>query len=256
MRMSDEETEARSVSEATIWQRVEFGSYMADLPLWEELARSGDREGSVLELGAGSGRVAAHLGREGHAVKAIEQDPALAADLERVVDEEDLPIDVERRDLTELETAAIEPARLAIAPLHVVQQIDPGSRPILLRKILDVLRPGAAFAVTLLDEDSLLEGGIEGGSVPDMVDLDGWVYSSEPLWVQVSEETITVRRLRQRVSPGGEIERSVHDDVLHRLDPATLEAEADVAGLISREHRPIRSGPAEADSIAVILETR
>jgi SAM-dependent methyltransferase len=254
--MSGEATEAGRGSEATIWQRVEFGSYTDDLPLWEELARSGDRADALLELGTGSGRVATHLARQGHAVKAIERDPALGADLERVVDEEGLPIEVERCDLTELDIAAVGPARLAIAPLHVVQQIQADRRPALLRGVREALRPGGAFAVTLVDEESLLEGGIEGGSVPDMVELDGWVYSSEPLWVQVSEEAITVRRLRQRVSPAGETARSVHDDVLHRLDPATLEAEADLAGLISRERRPIRSGPAEADSVAVILEAR
>ncbi len=59
-----------------------------------------------------------------------------------------------------------------------------------------------------------------------MREVDGWVYSSEPLWVQVSDEVLRMRRLRERVSPSGDLVRRVHDDVLHRLTPEQLEAEA------------------------------
>jgi hypothetical protein len=72
----------------------------------------------------------------------------------------------------------------------------------------------------------------------------------------VGDDRLTVRRLRQRVAPDGAIERTVHDEVLHRLDPAALEDEAAAAGLVPRDRRPIPSGPAEADSIAVIVEAR
>ena len=72
----------------------------------------------------------------------------------------------------------------------------------------------------------------------------------------MGDQLLTVRRLRQRVAPDGTIERSVHDDVLHRLDPAALEAEAAAVGLAARERLPIRAGPVEADSIAVVLEAR
>ena len=61
----------REISEAAAWQQVEFGSYAADLPLWVELA--GQAEGPVLELGAGSGRVALHLAGHGHEVIALER---------------------------------------------------------------------------------------------------------------------------------------------------------------------------------------
>jgi SAM-dependent methyltransferase len=247
---------AQELADTVAWQRAEFGSYVADLDLWHELADAG---GSVLELGAGAGRVTLDLARRGHSLFAVERDPSLVFYLRRRKAAEQLSVLILRGDVGELRELWPHPASgpsSVAAPLHLIQQIDPERRPTLLSTLAELCPTEALIGLTLVDEHSLFEGGIEGGSVPDMVELDGWVYSSEPLWVQVSEETITVRRLRQRVSPGGEIERSVHDDVLHRLDPATLEAEADVAGLISREHRPIRSGPAEADSIAVILETR
>jgi hypothetical protein len=87
-----------------------------------------------------------------------------------------------------------------------------------------------------------------------MRELDGWVYSSEPLWVQVSDEALHVRRLRERVSPDGEMERSVHDDLLYRVSPDRLELEGEEAGLRRAGRRQISSGPDEADSAVVLLE--
>lgn len=244
-------SEPTTRDEAAIWQRVEFGSYTADLSLWEELA--GDGGAPTAELGAGAGRVALHLARRGVRMLAIDRDPELLDELERRARADRLAIKTLAADAADLARTGIR-IDAALAPLHLVQQVDPDRRRDLLGGLASVCESGAAIGLTVVDEESLFEGGIEGGSVPDMVEIDGWVYSSEPLWVQVGDETITVRRLRQRVAPGGEIERSVHDELLHRLDPAALEAEAEAAGLAPRERRPIRSGPAEADSIAVILE--
>jgi hypothetical protein len=86
-----------------------------------------------------------------------------------------------------------------------------------------------------------------------MRELDGWVYSSEPLWVQVGDEALTVRRLRERVSPGGQMERAVHDEILHRIEPEALEREAADAGFLPIGRRAISSGESEADSIVVLL---
>ena len=57
---------------AAIWHDIECGAYTADLPLWEELAAGG----TVLDVGAGTGRVALRLARAGCAVTALDRDPA------------------------------------------------------------------------------------------------------------------------------------------------------------------------------------
>jgi hypothetical protein len=248
------ETDAPALEEAAIWQQVEFGSYEADLALWRELAASAD--GPVLELGAGAGRVALDLAEAGAEVLALERDRALASELRRSAADRGLSIAVIGADLADPAELGL-PSRpgLAIGPLHLVQELDGDTRSALLRRLAELLAPSATIALTLVDETTLLNAGAAAPQIlPDMRELDGWVYSSEPLWVQVGDEALTVRRLRERVSPAGEMTRTVHDDVLRRLSPDRLELEAENAGLRRAGRRQISSGPNEADSAVVLLE--
>jgi protein-L-isoaspartate O-methyltransferase len=73
-------SERAAAADAVAWHDTECGAYGADLALWEELTAHG---GPVLELGAGTGRVALHLARAGREVIAIERDAELAAEQER-----------------------------------------------------------------------------------------------------------------------------------------------------------------------------
>jgi hypothetical protein len=144
---------------------------------------------------------------------------------------------------------------LAIGPLHLIQELDGAARPALLGRLAETMAPGATIALTVVDESTLLTSGTAATQIlPDMRELDGWVYSSEPLWVQVDDEALHVRRLRERVSPDGEMERTVHDELLHRVSPDRLELEGVEAGLRGAGRRQISSGPDEADSAVVLLE--
>jgi SAM-dependent methyltransferase len=245
---------SRGRSEAAIWQEVEFGSYAADLPLWAELADAA--VDPVLELGAGAGRVAVQLADRGHDVIAVDGDPELIAELKRAAEERELPIAALTADLAAPGALDLQSAPgLVIGPLHVVQVLDAESRPALLARLAELSAPGATLALTLVDESTLLTTGTAATQIlPDMRELDGWVYSSEPLWVQVGNQALTVRRLRERVSPEGRMERQVHDEILHRVSPEILEEEGAAAGLRPAGRRQIRSGPNEADSTVVLLE--
>jgi precorrin-6B methylase 2 len=244
------------IAEEAIWQQVEFGTYAADLPLWAELAEEAD--GPVLELGAGAGRVALHLAGHGHTVIALERERELAAGLERAAERAKAELEVVCADLVspaELRFSS-EPA-LVIGPLHVLQVLDGASRPAALSRLREVLSPGAIVALAVVDESTLLRAGAAASQIlPDMREIDGWVFSSEPLWVQVGDATLTVRRLRERVSPGGEMKRGVHDEVLHRISPERLELEAGDAGFIAAGRRQVSSQADEADSTVVLLEAR
>jgi predicted O-methyltransferase YrrM len=239
---------------SAIWQEVEFGSYGADLPLWVELAEGA--VGPVAELGAGAGRVSLHLAGHGNEVIAVERDPELAEELERAAERRGVSLEVVIGDLSSPGNLSL-PGRpaLAVGPLHVIQVLDVDARPPLLTRLAHALAPGATVALTLVDESTLLSSGAAASQIlPDMRELDGWVYSSEPLWVQVGDRALTVRRLRERVSPQGQMEREVHDEILFRVSPEELEAEAAEAGLRPAGRRQIASGPNEADSVVVLLE--
>jgi SAM-dependent methyltransferase len=241
------------MSAPSIWQEVEFGGYGADLPLWVELAEAAG--GPVLELGAGAGRVALHLAGHGYEVIALEREPDLAAQLERAADARGVSLSIIAGDLTSPDGLRF-PRRptLVIGPLHVIQVLDGDARPPLLSRLREITAADATVALTVVDESTLLSSGAAASQIlPDMREVDGWVYSSEPLWVQVGDEALTVRRLRERVSPEGEMERAVHDDILHRLDPETLEREASEAGFLPMGRRKITSAEDEADSVVVLL---
>jgi predicted O-methyltransferase YrrM len=245
---------APALDERAIWQQVEFGSYTADLSLWEELAEAASAP--VLELGAGAGRVSLHLAEAGHELIAVERDPELAAELEQSAAERGLTIATVTADLCGRGDLRLPSTPgLAIGPLHLIQELDGAARPALLGRLAELIASGGIVALTVVDETTLLSAGTAATQIlPDMRELNGWVYSSEPLWVQVDDEALRIRRLRERVSPDGQIERTVHDEQLHRVSPDRLELEAEGAGLRPAGRRQISSGPNEADSAVVLFE--
>jgi SAM-dependent methyltransferase len=246
------------LNEPAIWQDVEFGAYAADLPVWRRLAAEAD--GAVVELGAGSGRVSLDLADAGFSVVAVERDAELAAELEQRGSGRDLAVIA--ADLGELdqrwERDGRDPAGLVIAPLQVLQLLDADERAAALPVLARLLAPGGRLAVALVDEGTLAEAGGEGEAAaaprPDMREVDEWVFSSEPLWVQVLDDRLRMRRLRQRVSPQGDMTRRVHDDVLFRVSPDELEAHASEAGLRPVGRSQVPSSEQEAGSVIVILE--
>jgi precorrin-6B methylase 2 len=71
------ETVERRVS--VIWHDLECGGYAEDMAVWRALANEyGD---PVLDVGAGTGRIALDLARRGHRVTALDRDDALLGEL-------------------------------------------------------------------------------------------------------------------------------------------------------------------------------
>src|SRR5262245_6809582 len=171
---------APAVDEAAIWQQVEFGTYTADLPLWRELASAAG--GPVLELGSGAGRVALDLAASGVDVIPVERDHGVASQLEASAASHGISLAVVAADLGSPARLRL-PARpaLAIGPLHIIQMLDAGARRALLGRLAELMQPGGTIALTLVDETTLLSAGAASPQIlPDMRELGGWVYSSEP----------------------------------------------------------------------------
>lgn len=231
---------------ARVWHDVEFGSYAADLPLWEELAR--DAAGPVLELGCGTGRVGLHLARRGQEVVGLDWDEGLVAAFhERGAGLPARAIAGDARDF-DLETEF----GLVLAPMQLLQLLEGAAeREACLAHVAAHLRPGGTVALAIVE--AMPAPVDEPPPVPDAREVDGWVYSSLPIEARVADGEILVRRLRQTVAPDGKLSEAVDEVRLRELDAATLEREATRAGLRPAGRRRVSPTPEHVGSIVVLL---
>jgi SAM-dependent methyltransferase len=210
-----------------VWHDLECGSYTADLALWEEL--SDGIEGPILDLGCGSGRVGLHLARYGHPVHGLDLDSDLVAAFNERALAAGLGAKAAVGDAREFDLG--EDFELAIAPMQLIQLLADGAeRAACLLCAGRHLRSGGTLAIAIVDQ---VEASPSGSLplLPDARELDGWVYSSLPLEVGLEPGTIVIRRLRQKVSPAGDLSEEVDEVRLRTLTAAALEAEAIGAGL-------------------------
>ncbi|MBS1886910.1 MAG: class I SAM-dependent methyltransferase [Actinobacteria bacterium] len=243
--MSGERSSPPAV-EAAIWHDVECGAYAADLRVWDALAdRCGD---PILELGAGTGRLAIHLARRGHQVIGLDRDEELiAAQRERAAGLPATPLLADARGF-ELP----EPVALALAPMQLLQMLGGrAERLACLDSIAAQLLPGGRVAAAIVEGMPEPEEGEP--LLPDVREVDGWVYSSLPLEAVVGPERIVVRRLRQRVSPDGELTDLLDEVTICTLSAAALEAEAVEVGLVAIERLYIDPTADHVGSTVVVL---
>jgi SAM-dependent methyltransferase len=235
-----------ALSTAAIWHDVECGPYAADLPLWEELAeRSG---GPVLELGCGTGRVVLHLARRGHEVVGVDSDAELLAALEERA--AGLPVRTVHADAREF--ALVDEVALALAPTHLLQLLPSSEdRVAALRRVAAHLRPGGLFAAAIIETMPAADGSPP--PLPDVREVDGWVYSSLAVEAAVAADEIVVRRLRQTVSPAGELSEEPNEIRIATFPAAQLEAEGMLAGLTPVERREIGPTDLHVGSLVVVL---
>jgi SAM-dependent methyltransferase len=231
-----------------IWHDVECGAYEADLRLWEELA---DRTGGpVLDLGCGTGRVALHLASRGHRVLGLDSDAELVGILAERGGE--LPVETEVADARDF--ALWVEFGLALAPMQILQLFDDAEARIeCLRSTVAHLRAGGLVAAAIVDDIPIADAA--SAPLPDAREVGGWVYSSLPLETVLDGDAIVVRRLRQAVSPAGELSEEVDEVRLQALDAATLEREARQAGLRPAGRRQIPGTGDHVGSTAVLFES-
>jgi SAM-dependent methyltransferase len=232
---------------AAIWHDVECGSYDADLPLWEELAeRCG---GPILELGCGTGRVALHLARRGYEVIGLDWDQELLEVLDgraEGLELTTLPADARAFELD-------QEAGLVLAPTHLLQLLpSQEERAECLRSVAKALRPGGLLAATIIEEMPEPDGAPP--PLPDVREVDGWVYSSLAVEAAIGPGEIIIRRLRHAVSPEGELSEEPNEVRIATFPAASLEADAEAAGLTPAGRREIAPTELHVGSVVVLLE--
>ena len=181
-----------------IWHDLECGSYRADLPLWLQLAaREGD---PILDVGAGSGRVALELADAGHRVTALDLDPDLLAALRDRSGE--AAVETVCADARSFELPCRDYA-LCLVPMQTIQLLgDASTRAAFLSQARAHLRPGGLLAcaiVTELEPFDVADG--LPAPTPETARVGEALYISQAESVRVLPRRVVIERSRRIVFP-------------------------------------------------------
>jgi SAM-dependent methyltransferase len=248
-----------------VWHDLECGSYTADLALWLDFADAAAgaedgraRQSSVLDVGAGSGRVALALARAGHDVTALDRDAELLAALREraaglaveTVCADARTFALERRDFA-----------LCIAPMQTVQLLGGSDgRVAFLRRAHAHLRPGAVLVCAIATEIEPFDCDAgDVGPSPEIVRLDGVSYISRATRVRVGRRAVRIERERAVLDADARAADArpawVRDVVeLDQLSVSRLEREGREAGLSPAGTRAIAATEEHTASVAVIFD--
>jgi SAM-dependent methyltransferase len=231
-----------------VWHDLECGAYDLDLPLWRELAA--ETGGSVLDVGAGTGRVSLELASGGVEVVALEADAALLAALDRRA--AGLPVETVVADARDF--ALSRRFSLAVVPMQTLQLL--GGRPgraAFLRCALDHLEPGGLLAAAVADAMDSFDEEHDTPPPPDECEIAGVRYASHLLAVVEEDGRAAIHRRREIARPGDRSE-SVEDVVrLDRVTAREIEDEAAELGFLVEPARYVPETEEYLGSTVVVL---
>jgi len=182
-----------------------------------------------------------HLARRGHRVTALDAEPAFIDMLEKRSGK--LPVTAIEGDARAFDLGP--EFDLVLAPMQLLQLFGSANeRERCLCCVAAHLAPDGIAAFAIVEG---IPDPVNGPPpLPDTREVDGWVYSSLPIEAGIDAGVLRARRLRQTVSPDGELSEELDEILLRMLDRPTLEREAEPAGL-----RPagVRIVPPTADHV-------
>jgi SAM-dependent methyltransferase len=242
---------------AARWHELECGGYRADLPLWLEL--SARARGRILDVGAGTGRVARVLARAGYGVTALDIDPSLLAAL-----------DADRR--AGIETACADARGFSLArrdfglclvPMHTIQLLRTEDRDAFYRTARAHLRAGGVLACAVLADAEPFDCREHPHLAPsESITVNGLTYVSRAVRVEVCEHEIVIERQRS-ITPAARPAHHAHDasappflehDIvtLVRVSAAQIEAETAAAGFLAAGTREVPASEEHLGSVVVV----
>jgi SAM-dependent methyltransferase len=238
------------MSDDAIWHDVECARYDADFALWRELAAA--QPGPILDVGAGTGRIALDLARHGHEVGALDIDPALLAVLTQRAQAENLQIETVAADAANFDLPRRDFA-IVMAPMQTVQLLRRDGRRSFLRRARAHVAAGGLVAIALADALDCFEGEHALLPLPDRLIVDGALYSSQPVALRDHGKTVAIERIRTVYTADGRVVST--DDILHldRVTIAEIEKEAHAAGLKALPPRIIDATEEHVGTSVVML---
>jgi SAM-dependent methyltransferase len=257
------------VAESVVWHDLECGLYRVDLALWRELAEQARIEAPterILDVGAGTGRVALDLARAGHAVTALDLDAELLDALSERAAEADVHVETVCADARSF-TLDGQRFALCVCPMQTIQLLgSSAARVAFFERARGHLLPGAPLAcaiVTELEPFDCEDG--DAGPSPEVARIDGVEYVSRALSVRLSRGSIRIERersifdqdqsARAALQTGAldapETERDVIE--LDRVSARQLQREGRRAGLPNAVIRSIPATDEHVSSEVVIL---
>ncbi|MBA2514193.1 MAG: class I SAM-dependent methyltransferase [Solirubrobacterales bacterium] len=231
-----------------VWHDAECGGYAADLPVWRALA---EREcGPILDVGAGTGRVALDLAARGHAVTALDRDHDLLAALTRRSADAGLSIATVLADATGFE---LREARfgLILVPMQTLQLLE--NRPAFLAAAQRHLVPGGLLAAALAVALEGFEGDAAVLPAPDRAMHAGWTFASQPVAVRELADRTVIERIRSSRAPDGTLTAEPDAIELARLTCDALQAEGRSVGLEPESPLTIEATEEHVGSQVVLL---
>jgi SAM-dependent methyltransferase len=225
-----------------VWHDLECGAYTADLPLWDELAAGG----TVLDVGAGTGRVALRLARNGCTVTALDRDPVLLAVLADRAETAGVRVRTVVADAADFDAG--EGFDLVAVPMQTIQLLP--ERAGFFRCARRAVRAGGLVALAIAADLEPFEGS--DLPPPDVAESGGTRYISQPTAVRAVPGGTRIERLRHMMSGGNQI--TEHDViVLSTVSADELAAEGAAAGLEPAETRYIEPTLDHVGSEVVVL---
>lgn len=206
----------------------------------------------IMELGCGAGRVTLHLAHRGaYLVIGLDWDSDLVAAVwER---SGKVPGDAELADVRSFEFAT--QFSLVIAPMQLIQLLPTSNdRLECLSCVVGNMLPGGRAAFAIVEEMPAPAPGTTAPPLPDVRQIEGWIYSSLPLEPIVGPESILLRRLRQTVDPDGNMSEEMNEIELMTLSAETLEEEGRSVGLQPAGRRQIPPTEEHVGSTVVLFE--
>ncbi len=237
-----------------IWHDLECGHYEQDLPLWLALAAEHvQQDQAMLDVGAGTGRVAIPLAQAGYRVVALDTDASC------------WPSSNAGRRACRLRRYARTPAirtpgrafPLIAVPMQTVQLLGGADGHLaFMRRAHAHLRDGGIVAVAIADVGDFEEFEWHDGDaspLPDVTEQDGWAYFSQPTSVRREGDTFVLERRREAVDAHGARSTSADRIALDVVSVQGLQEAGQRAGLHPHSVRQIAPTEEHIGSQVVIF---